>query len=65
MVQINFSHLNEEAQERLLKLARQQIEATDGEAIREYCISNGIDYEELMEEEAIKKLYTYDYIFKI
>lgn len=65
MVQINFNHLNREAQDRLLKMARQQVEENAGEAIREYCATNGIDYNEMMEEESIKKLYTYEYIFKI
>lgn len=65
MISINFNHLNEEAQERLLKLAREQIEISDGKAIREYCERNGFDYEELIQEESIRKLYTMEYIFKI
>lgn len=65
IVKINFNHLSEEYQDRLLAMARKQVEENAGEAIREYCAANGIDYDEMMEEEAIKKLYTYDYVFKI
>jgi len=65
MIYINFNHLNEDAQDWLLGIAREHIEESEGETIKEYCITNGIDYEKLIGEECIKKLYSYDYVFNV
>ena len=65
MIYLNFNHLNEETKEELLEMARKHVEHENGNTIREYCEEKGEDYERIIDEESIKKLYTYDYVFNI
>ena len=65
MIHINFNHLNAEMQEKLLQMAREHVEETIGNALKDYSHKHGIEYEKLVDEESIKKLYTYDYVFNI
>ncbi|WP_422350995.1 hypothetical protein [Flagellimonas sp.] len=65
MIYLNFNHLNHEAKAELLEMAREHVEHENGKAIKEYCKEKRYDYEKVIDEESIKKLYTYDYVFSI
>ncbi|WP_190810337.1 hypothetical protein [Flagellimonas sp. S3867] len=65
MIHLNFSHLTQEMQEELLMMAREHVEHLYKDSIQSYCDKNGGNHEKLMDEEAIKMLYTYDYVFNI
>lgn len=65
MIHLNFSHLTQEIQEELFMMAREHVEHLYKDSIRSHCDKNGGDYNKLMDEEAIKMLYTYDYVFNI
>ncbi len=65
MVKLNYSNLDEETQERLLMKSKREIEARYGEDLKTYTKENGLDYRQLLEEEAIRNLYNYKYTFTI
>lgn len=65
MEKLNFSNLDEETQDRLLTKSKREIESSYGQDLRNYAKENGLDYLELLEEEAIRNLYNYKYTFTI
>jgi len=65
MVQLNYNNLDAETQERLLSKSKEEIENRYGNDLKAYAIENGLDYEEVLEEEAIRNLYNYKYTFTI
>ncbi len=70
MVYITFQDLSSERQEELLKVSREDVEHKFGESIKKHIDEKYVDednqmYERLIEEEMIKNLYTYNFIFNI
>lgn len=65
MVRLNFSDLSSEAQERLLEQSKKQIESRFGQDILRYAQEQQLDYQELLEEEAIRNLYSYSFVFSV
>ena len=65
MVYLNFSNLDAETQLHLLSISRAEVESRYGEQLRNYAECHYLDYDELMEREAIRNLYTYDYVFNM
>ena len=70
MIYITFQDLSSERQEELLKVSREDVEHKFGESIRKHIDEKYVDednqmYERLIEEEMIKNLYTYNFVFKI
>lgn len=73
MVYLNFSNLDAETQLHLLSISRAEVESRYGEQLRNYAECHYLDYDELVEQacpehgrrEAIRNLYTYDYVFNI
>ena len=65
MVYLNFTDLSEEAQNRLLEISKKDVERKFGDAIRKYVRENYTSFETMIEEEAIRNLYTYKYVFNI
>lgn len=65
MIYLTFNNLDQETQRELLETAREHVESADGKWIKEYCRKHGADYDTTVDEETIKKLYTYDYVFNI
>jgi hypothetical protein len=65
MVYLNYNNLDGETQERLLSMSREEVERRFGEQLRNYAETQFLDYEELVEQEAIRNLYSYDYVFNI
>jgi hypothetical protein len=65
MIYIKFQDLSEEKQEELLQVSREHVTHLFGESIKEYVKETGADYEKLIDEEMIKNLYSYSYVFNI
>ena len=65
MIYLNYSNLNEETQKRLFYNSKKEIEERFGDDIRKYAIENQIDFDRMLEEEAQRNLYSYDFVFVI
>ncbi|PHR10501.1 MAG: hypothetical protein COA40_14265 [Aequorivita sp.] len=65
MIYLNYSNLNEETQKQLLKNSKKEIQERFGDDIRNYADKNHIDFETMLEEEAQRNLYSYDFVFSI
>ena len=65
MIYLNFSDLNEEAQNRLLENSRKDVERNFGDDIRKYVRENYTCFGRMVEEEALQNLYSYTFIFNI
>ena len=65
MIYLNYSNLNKQTQKRLLEDSKKEIQERFGDDIRQYAIENQIDFDKMLEEEAQRNLYNYDYVFVI
>ena len=65
MIYLNYTNLDAATQERLLKTSKKDIELRFGKSIRAYAKEHFINYEQLLEEEALRNLYNYQYVFNI
>ena len=65
MVYINYNNLDNETQQRLLSVSKADIEQKFGTDLKQYAKAQHLDYDVLLDEEAIKNLYSYDYVFNI
>ncbi len=65
MVYLNYTNLDDETQQRLLSISKEEIESKNGESLRAYAKAHHIEYETILYEEAIKNLYNYKYAFNI
>ncbi|HEX9827737.1 MAG TPA: hypothetical protein VGA80_14145 [Flavobacteriaceae bacterium] len=65
MIYLNYTDLNEEAQERLLQNSKRDVEQKFGDDIKTYAQAHHINYDTMLEEEALRNLYTYQFVFNI
>lgn len=65
MVYLNYNNLDAETQNRLLQNSKQDVERQSGPDLKAYAIAHHLDYDTLLEEEAIRNLYNYKYVFNI
>jgi len=65
MVYLNFTDLSEEAQNRLLENSKKDVERKFGDSIRKYVTENYNCFETIIEEEALRNLNFYKFIFNI
>ncbi len=65
MIYINYTNLDDETQQKLLADSKRDIEKQIGEHLRTYAEAHRLDYNVLLEEEAIKNLYNYKFEFSI
>jgi hypothetical protein len=65
MVYLNYTNLDEETQERLIASSREDIENNFGKDLKAYAKEHHLNYETLLNEEAIRNLYNYRYVFTI
>ncbi|MDH7912017.1 hypothetical protein [Winogradskyella sp. SYSU M77433] len=65
MVHLNFTDLSEEAQNRLLEISKKDVERQFGDSIRKYVKENYGCFETMIEQEAMRNLYTYKFVFNI
>mgnify|MGYP007101556760 CR=1 FL=1 len=65
MVYLNYTNLDTETQQRLVSVSKKDVEHKFGNDLKAYAIENHLDYDALLEEEALRNLYSYDYVFNI
>jgi hypothetical protein len=65
MIYLNYSNLNEETQKQLLEDSKKEIQERFGDDIRRYADSHHISFDKMLEEEAQRNLYSYDFVFVI
>ena len=65
MIYLNYSDLDAATQQRLLETSKKDVERTFGNSIRSYAKKHFINYEQMLEEEALRNLYNYTYVFNI
>src|SRR5690606_26085006 len=65
MVYLNYNNLDNDTQNRLLSMSKKDVESRFGEQLKNYAREHYVNYEALLEEEAIRNLYNYKYIFNI
>ena len=62
---LNFNNLDLETQEKLMQQSKHEVELKFGEDLKKYADENYLDYDSLLEEEAIKNLYNHKFKFTI
>lgn len=65
MIYLNYSNLNAETKERLFQDSKKDVEQKFGSDIRNYAKQHVVNYNKMLEEEALRNLYNYKYIFNI
>ncbi len=65
MVYLNYNNLDAETQNRLLQNSKLDVEQQSGNDLKAYAKEHHLDYDTLLEEEAIRNLYSYQYVFNI
>ena len=65
MVYLNVTNLDSETQERLLSVSKEDVENRSGIELRQFAETHDKDYDTLLEEEAMRNLYSYDFVFNM
>lgn len=65
MIYLNYNNLDMETQQRLLSMSKEEVEKRFGKQLRNYAREHHVNYDTLLEEEAIRNLYHYDFVFNI
>lgn len=65
MVYLNYTNLDKETQERLLLMSKKEVENRFGNQLKNYAQQQDVNYDTLLEEEAIRNLYNYDFVFNM
>jgi len=65
MIRLNYTDLCGETQERLLENSKKDVQRKYGEHMKSYAKNHALDYEMLLEEEALRNLYSYCFAFQI
>lgn len=65
MIYLNFTNLDSDTQEYLLSVSKSDIENKYGSELKRFAKRNNINYQSLLEQEAQRNLYSYDYVFNI
>ena len=65
MVYLNYNNLDAETQLRLLSSSKEDMEHKFGKQLKTYAKEHHLDYDVLLDEEATRNLYNYQYIFNI
>jgi hypothetical protein len=65
MIYINFNNLDNETQQRLLSVSKEDVESEFGDDLKAYAKEHYLNYDALLDEEATRNLYNYSYVFNI
>lgn len=65
MITLNYNNLDEATQNHLLTKSKEEVVQKFGDELQKYSVQNGMAYETVLEEEAIKNLYNYEFSFRI
>ncbi|TMM55820.1 hypothetical protein FEE95_14285 [Maribacter algarum] len=62
---LNFNNLDGDTQKKLMEQSKKEVALKFGSEMKAYAQENHLDYQEILEEEAIKNLYNYKFMFTI
>jgi len=65
MVYLNYNNLDAETQNYLLSVSKEDVESKFGDNLKAYAKEHHLNYDVLLDEEAIRNLYNYRYVFNI
>jgi len=65
MIYLNYNNLDEETQQYLLSVSKEDVESRFGEQIRNYAREHYLNCQTMLEEETIRNLYSFKYVFSI
>lgn len=65
MIYLNYTNLDAETQERLLAMSKDEVQEKNGKELKQYAETHYVDFEQLLYEEAVKNLYSYQYVFNV
>ena len=65
MVYLNFTDLSKETQDRLLNVFKEDVKHKYGKNIIEYASRHNVNLDQMLDEEALRNLYSYKYVFNI
>ncbi|MAW95627.1 MULTISPECIES: hypothetical protein [unclassified Leeuwenhoekiella] len=65
MIYLNFTDLNEEAQERVLANSKEDVKKKYGRELMNYALKHHIEIDQMLDEEEMRNLYSYTYVFNI
>tara|TARA_R110000868_G_scaffold318766_1_gene579485 strand:+ start:230 stop:427 length:198 start_codon:yes stop_codon:yes gene_type:complete len=65
MIYLNFTDLNEKTQERLIASSKEDVKEKYGKDIMNYATKHNTNLDKMLDEEALRNLYSYKYIFNI
>ena len=63
MVYLNYMNLDNETQERLMLVSTEDVEHKFGNDLKQYAKENHLNYDTLLEEEAMRNLHSYQHVF--
>ena len=58
-----FTNLDNETQQKLLSDSKEDVKRKFGNQLKQYAKENHISYDTLLEEEAMRNLYSYNFVF--
>jgi len=65
MVYLNYNNLDKETQQHLLLVSKKDIEQKFGADLKAYAKKYHLRYDDLLNEEATRNLYNYQYVFNL
>lgn len=65
MIHLNFTDLSEEAQERLLASSKEDVKKKYGKDLMDYATQHNTNLDKMLDEEAMRNLYSYNFVFNI
>ena len=65
MIYLNFNDLSEKTQERLLANSKEDVKRKYGNDLMNYAKKHHTNLEKILDEEALRNLYSYTYVFNI
>ncbi|WP_431122742.1 hypothetical protein [Flagellimonas flava] len=65
MIYLNFTDLNGEAQERLLANSKEDVKKKFGKDMMDYATKHNANLDKMLDEEAMRNLYSYSFEFNI
>ena len=65
MIYLNFTDLSEETQERLFANSKEDVKHKYGKDIMDYATKHNTNLDKMLDEGALRNLYSYTYIFNI
>ena len=65
MVYLNYNNLDAETQQHLLSVSKEDVKHKFGNELKAYAKEHYLNYDDVLDEEAIRNLYNYQYVFNI